>query len=244
MTYQYLAQVYDDLMGDYDYDEVYHFLESQVDHFGNILEMACGTGSLTEKLVKKGPVTAFDGSEEMLQVARDKLGYNPRVFLLRQDLRTFQLTEKYRTILCFCDSLNYLLKPGDLLSSFQQVEKHLEEGGLFIFDVNTVHKYRAMGEEVFFQENENALGLWQNTYHEDSQINDYNLTLFYKDQDQDLYHREDEFHRQRAYGQEEIENLLDQAGLDPLAFYDGYRELEAREDTDRLICLARKKENA
>lgn len=101
MTYQYLAQVYDDLMGDYDYDEVYHFLESQVDHFGNILEMACGTGSLTEKLVKKGPVTAFDGSEEMLQVARDKLGYNPRVFLLRQDLRTFQLTEKYRTILCF-----------------------------------------------------------------------------------------------------------------------------------------------
>ena len=244
MTYEYLASVYDDLMTDYDYDACLAWLEAQEPGYRNILEMACGTGTLTEKLAKKGPVTAFDGSEAMLEWAQKKIGYNPRVRLLHQDLTSFQLPESYDTIVCFCDSLNYLLDPQDLEACFSRVAQVLSPGGTFYFDVNTSYKYQQMGTNLFMQESPGALALWQNNYSKEDKINDYNLTIFRETSDQeDLYQRFDEFHKQRAYDQEDLEVLLKDLGFKDLAFYHGYSQTPAGPQTQRLVVKAKRREN-
>ena len=244
MAYEYLAKVYDQLMTDYDYGLCMDWLDGQVDFYGDILEMACGTGTLTEKLSQRGPVTAFDGSLEMLDYAQMKIAYNPRIQFLHQDLRDFSLVEKYDTVVCFCDSLNYLLDKEDLQACFRRVHDHLKPGAWFYFDVNTPYKYGKMADNIFAQESAEALALWQNSYDGKSRINDYNLTIFQSlDPEGETYRRYDEVHQQRAYDRKEIQGALVESGFEEISYYDGYGKKEAGEKTERLVVKAKRREN-
>jgi SAM-dependent methyltransferase len=110
-----------------------------------VLELACGTGSILAELGRYPSVTGLDRSPEMLAVASHKV---PRAQLLEGDMASFALGRRFDVVVCVFDSLNHLLSFGQWRTMFDAVHHHLEDGGLFIFDVNTVGELRRLGGEL------------------------------------------------------------------------------------------------
>lgn len=110
----------------------------------SLLELGCGTGSILCRLAAPPTLVGLDRSAEMLAVARDKV---PHARLLQGDMASFLLGERFDVIVCVFDSLNHLLSFDAWSSMFDAVHDHLTEGGLFIFDVNTMGELQRLGEE-------------------------------------------------------------------------------------------------
>ncbi len=110
----------------------------------SLLELGCGTGSVLARLSSLADLTGLDRSPEMLALAKEKV---PDARLLKGDMRGFSLRERFDVVICVFDSLNHLLFFGDWESMFDAVHRHLVEGGLFLFDVNTMGELRRLGEE-------------------------------------------------------------------------------------------------
>jgi SAM-dependent methyltransferase len=105
-----------------------------------VLELACGTGSILKQLQPQYDVTGVDLSEEMLAIARKKL---PGVRLVRADMTTVELGEHFDVVLCVYDSINHLTRFRDWEAVFRRAHEHLNDGGVFLFDINTVHRLAA-----------------------------------------------------------------------------------------------------
>lgn len=101
----------------------------------NVLELACGTGSLLEVLAKDYQVVGLDNSAEMLKHARNRL---PNTEFILANMADFKLDQKFDAVLCIYDSINHLIRFSDWQKMFTAVAEHLESDGLFIFDMNTV----------------------------------------------------------------------------------------------------------
>jgi SAM-dependent methyltransferase len=125
-------------------DRVVEWIERYRPEATSVLELGCGTGSILARLDSIPELTGVDRSPEMLAVARTKV---PRARLLEADMKSFSLGERFDVVICVFDSLNHLLFFGDWESMFDAVHQHLVDGGLFIFDVNTVGELRRLGEE-------------------------------------------------------------------------------------------------
>jgi SAM-dependent methyltransferase len=110
----------------------------------SLLELGCGTGSILSRLTPIPSLTGLDQSPEMLALAEHKV---PRARLVQGDMSSFSLGERFDVIVCVFDSLNHLLTFAAWESTFAAVYEHLNEGGLFILDVNTVGELRRLGEE-------------------------------------------------------------------------------------------------
>ena len=108
-----------------------------------VLDLGCGTGTITELLYEKGyDMIGVDSSEEMLQIALDKkFETGSDILYLCQDMRELDLYSTVGTVVSVCDSLNYLLMDEDVLQTFHLVNNYLFPGGIFIFDFNTIYKY-------------------------------------------------------------------------------------------------------
>jgi SAM-dependent methyltransferase len=109
-----------------------------------VLELACGTGALLERLRDDYEVTGVDLSEEMLAVAGRKV---PGVRLFRADMTRVSLGETFDVVLCVFDSLNHLLSFAEWEAAFDRAREHLAEGGIFVFDVNTEAKLARFAAE-------------------------------------------------------------------------------------------------
>ena len=146
-----------------------------------ILDLGCGTGTLTELLARKGyDMIGVDNAQEMLQIAMEKRERSglPILYLL-QDMREFELYGTVGAVVSVCDSLNYLLEKEDIVQTFARVNNYLYPQGLFIFDFNTVYKYAVMiGDATIAENRENCSFIWENYYHEEEEINEYDLTVF------------------------------------------------------------------
>ena len=147
-TYGDFASVYDELMDDVPYDDWFDYIHKELKNHGIenglVLDLGCGSGIMTEKLARAGyDMTGVDLSEEMLSEAikkRDKSGLD--ILYLCQDMRSFELYGTMRAIICICDCVNYIIDPDELKEMFKLVNNYLDPDGVFIFDVNTTHKYR------------------------------------------------------------------------------------------------------
>ena len=244
MMYESFAQVYDTFMDNVPYDEWGEFIIRRLKEHGIedglVLDLGCGTGSMTEYLAEAGyDMTGIDNAEEMLQIAQNKkLESGLDILYLEQDMREFELYGTMRAIVSVCDSFNYLTREEELLETFKLVNNYLDPGGLFIFDMNTMYKYRELeGDQTFAEAREDCSFIWENTWYEEEKINEYDLTLFCRQED-GLYRRFDEVHYQRGYERETIEKLLEAAGLKLLAEYDSYTESAPGPETDRICYVA------
>ncbi len=242
-AYNEFAYIYDELMDDFDYDKWADYIREIFEKYGReprtILEMACGTGNLTHELAQDGyRLTAFDLSEEMLAQAYKKLGRYKNVNLLNLDMIDFELNRKYDSVIAICDSINYILQEEDLLSSFKNVYEHLEDGGLFIFDINSYYKLKEIiGKNTFVSEGENTFYSWQNYYDDKYDICDFFLTFFVEGQD-GKYTRFDEEHSEKAYKVQTIVDLLKKAGFKKIDYYEGFSFREPVKDTQRINFVA------
>lgn len=225
-----------------------------------VLDLGCGTGTLTELLARKGyDMIGVDNAEEMLRIAmekRERSGLD--ILYLLQDMRELELYGTVGTVVSVCDSLNYLLEEDDIVTTFERVNNYLYPRGIFIFDFNTVYKYAVViGDATIAENREDCSFIWENYYHEEQEINEYDLTVFvderrkedaaggavqteYRQEDTPRFRRFQEVHYQRGYRLEQMKRLLLQAGLEFLEALDADTHGEVTEESQRIYVVARK----
>lgn len=142
-------------------------------------------------------------------------------------------------ITCVLDSTNYLLEEEEVLDYFIGVKNHLKDNGIFVFDINSFYKItEVLGNNIYTYSEENIFYTWENTLDEDNVVNMF-LTFFVKQGE--YYKRFEEEHYERAYSEEKIEELLEEAGLNVLHKYDGYSDAEVNEKSERILYVVNKK---
>ena len=206
-----------------------------------IAELGCGTGSFTLNMAKRGyDIIGIDMSSDMLDIARKKTaaeGLN--VMYLEQDMRELDLYCTCGTVLSVCDSVNYLLEDEDVIETFKLVNNFLFPDGVFIFDFNTLHKYRDVIGDVTIAENrEDCSFIWDNYYHDEEHINEYDLTIFAKCGEGDVFKRSVETHYQRGYTLDEMKAFVEKAGLKFIACYDADTHEAPTEESERIYIVA------
>lgn len=150
-------------------------------------------------------------------------------------MQEFELYGTVRAVVSVCDSLNYITDRDELRHVFELVNNYLDPEGIFLFDMNTVHKYRdLLGDTTIAENRDEGSFIWDNSYDEEEGLNYYELAVFLPRED-GLYEKSEEVHCQKAYPQEEIETLIKEAGMELLAVYDAYTLNPATEDSERLF---------
>lgn len=187
-SYTSFAMVYDTFMDNIPYDQWNEYLLSLLKKYGVedglLLDMGCGTGNMTELLCQAGyDMIGIDYSEDMLTIAREKAQEKQLdILYLLQDMREFELYGTVKAIVSICDSVNYILEDEDLLTVFKLVNNYLDPNGIFIFDLNTVYKYeQLLGDRTIAENREECSFIWDNYYYEDEAINEYELSIFVRD---------------------------------------------------------------
>lgn len=246
-AYTGFAEVYDTFMDNIPYEEWAEYLIGLLKEYGiekgMIAELGCGTGSMTELLAQHGyDMIGIDNSIEMLEIARDKIEQTKSdILYLMQDMREFELYGTVDAIVSVCDSMNYILEFEDLVQVFVLVNNYLEQGGYFIFDLNTPYKYRTqLGDRTIAEDREDMSFIWDNYFDDKTGVNEYDLSIFVKEHD-GRYQKYEETHYQRAYELEEIKKALEQAGMEYVTAYDAFTKEMPKEESERLYIIAREK---
>ena len=248
-----------------------------------LVDLGCGTGVMTRLMKDAGfDCIGIDLSYEMLEIA---MSYNtgsglspaasedippsdaadvPDILYLCQDMREFELYSTVGYIISVCDSINYLLADEDVIACFKLVNNYLYPGGLFIFDFNTVHNYESIGDSTIAENRPEGSFIWENYYDPETHINEYDLTLYIREDladiplledtddpyedtagdtgvcDQDSsYIRSQETHTQRGYTLDEMLGFLKKSGLQVLKYSDSDTGGEVTEETSRILIVAK-----
>lgn len=248
MIYQGFAYLYDQLMSDAPYDEwvdlISASISSYLPHAKEILDVGCGTGSVTIRLAEKQfDVTGVDLSEDMLTVAQAKCNEaNVQVRLLQQDMRELAgFTHPFDVVTICCDSLNYLENEKDVKSTFHAVNQQLKPGGLFIFDVHSIFKINEIfAGATFAEQDEDISYIWKSYNGDKPNSVEHDLTFFVLQNG--YYERYDELHRQRTFSITDYSNWLKEASFDILTICADFNiDNTPSETSERIFFVARKK---
>lgn len=245
--YTNFAKVYDLFMDNVPYDkwieQIKDILHKENIFDGLICDLGCGTGTITEGLSNIGyDMIGIDNSYDMLDIAMEKkYASGNDILYLCQDMREFELYGTVRAVISRCDSLNYIQSLSELKEVFSLVNNYLDPKGVFIFDMNTIHKYQdILGENTFAEVREQASFIWENTYDIEERINEYDLNLFIRLED-DTYKRFEERHVQRAYTFDEIVSAIESSKMSLERYVDADTYGEISENTERILFIAREK---
>ena len=247
-AYTSFAAVYDTFMDNIPYEEWGKYLKSLLYEYGVrgglVLELGCGTGNMTEILAQSGyDMIGVDNAEEMLEIAIEKrMKSGLDILYLQQDMREFELYGTVKAIVSVCDSVNYILEEEELEEVFRLVNNYLDPGGVFIFDFNTVYKYREiLGDQTIAENREECSFIWDNYYYEEERINEYELRLFIREEDSELYRKYQETHFQKAYDLETMKRLITQSGLEYITAYDAFTKEAPTRVSERIYVIARER---
>ena len=243
-AYHALADSYDRLTNDVDYratvDFYFDILNREGLHPKTAVDLACGTGSVALLLAERGmAVTAVDLSPEMLTVAAQKAQEmnDPPLFIC-QPLQELRLPRGVDLAVCALDSLDYVTDPADCAEAIRRVYKVLNPGGIFIFDVNTPEKLRAMDGQVFLDEDEDVYCVWRGEFDEETNICSYGMDLFQRRGN--VWERTFEEHREYAYSAEQLVGYLKTAGFTHIRVYADRKFEDPAPGEQRIYIKARK----
>lgn len=243
--YSVFAKIYDRVMAGTDYPGWIRYVEQILQRFGvtahRILDLACGTGNTTLPWAEKGlEVLGIDRSPHMLERARTKAASRGlRVRFLEADMTTFQVPAPVDLVTCLYDSLNYLLQPEQVRSTFARVRDALRPGGLFVFDVNTPEMIRRVQEgRIVVEDSPDVVLFWEDSVDVEGCLWEVLLTGFLKEGD--VYVRFCEVHRERGYSVHQLRGYLQAVGLRPLAAYEAFTFRAASIHTPRVCMVARR----
>ena len=186
-AYTGFAEVYDVFQDNVPYEEWCSYVTGLLKEYqvmdGLVLDLGCGTGSLTGLMARSGyDMIGIDNSGEMLQIAMNKRNASGLdILYLLQDMRGFELYGTVKAVISICDSMNYIMEYQELVEVFRLVNNYLDPKGVFIFDLNTEYKYRELlADNTFAEDREESSFIWNNFYDEEDKVNEYDLTLFVK----------------------------------------------------------------
>ena len=243
-AYHNLAISYDRLTSDVDYEATVDFYYEILKREGlsprTAVDLACGTGSVTTILANKGlQVVGVDMSEEMLTAASQKAG-EAGVFpwFICQSLQQLHLPRAVDMAVCALDSLDYITDPKDCQEAIRRIYKYLNPGGIFIFDVNTPEKLRAMDGQVFLDEDDDVYCVWRGEFDEQTNICSYGMDLFQRKGN--LWERSFEEHCEYAYSADQLAGYLKAAGFTHIRVY-GDRRMEAPGPGEQRIYIKARK---
>ena len=220
--YNTIAPYYDILMTDTDYPSIAGYIEERLKARGvkTVCDCGCGTGRVTLELAKAGyEMTGVDISGEMLSLA-DKAAVESglSVNFVLQDMKNLSLFSKTDAVICCLDGVNHLKGKKSVIEFFRSVKKNLNDGGIFIFDINNEYKFEKIyAENDYIIEEENVLCAWSNYYDREMRFCDFQLSLFVKEKD-GRYSRLDDTQREYCYSQKEIASSLLASGFSDYSF--------------------------
>lgn len=244
-SYDFLAGCYDALTRDVDYAAWADYIEK---HFrknalpGNtVLDLACGTGSLTRELALRGyELIGADRSPEMLaQAAEKNRGISPvEPIFLCQSMEKLDLYGTVDACVCCLDSVNYVTDPKKLARAFERVRLFLTPGGLFLFDINTPAKLEGLDGQVFLDETEDAYCVWRAEF--SRHICSHFMDIFRLDPATGQWDRGEELHRERAYSVAELTAMLEEAGFIDIRTFGELKMRPPKPNEPRVFFTARK----
>ena len=243
-AYEMLAGCYDRLTNDVDYEAIAAFYRTLLGREGvrprTAVDLACGTGSVTAILAREGlRVIGVDMSEEMLtQAAAKTAGLDPTPIFVRQKLQNLTLPRGVDLAVCALDSLDYITEPKDCAQAIRRVYRALNPGGMFIFDVNTPEKLRAMDGQVFLDEDQDVYCVWRGEFDDNTNICSYGMDLFIREGKH--WHRSFEEHREYAYSREQLTVFLKDAGFTHIRVYGDRTPEQPGAGEQRMYFSARK----
>ena len=246
-SYEFLAGCYDRFTYDVDYAAWADYIEKHFRRRGlpgkTVLDLACGTGSLTRELALRGyEMIGVDLSPEMLAEAAEKnrdVGEVPPMFLC-QPMEQLDLYGTIDACVCCLDSVNYVTAPTKLQRAFERVHLFLMPGGLFLFDINTPEKLEGLDGQVFLDETEDAYCVWRAEYSRRSKICSYFMDIFQLDPETGQWERGEELHRERAYTIRELTGYLEQAGFRDIQVFGDLKLRRPKPGEGRVFFVARK----
>ena len=245
-SYSVFAQYYDELTSNVEYPKRAEYLLELMERLGHApgltLDLACGTGSLTLELYKRGvDIYGIDSSVEMLSEARTKCAEaGADILFLCQNMLSIDLYGTVDTALCTLDSLNHLKNGEELQRVFEKVSFFMNPGGYFLFDMNTLYKHQVvLGDETYVYDMDHVYCVWQNRCHAGGKV-DIQLDFF--EPEGGLYARSTERFSERAYPVEEVLERLSKAGFGEVQVFDELTFNPPREDSQRLVFAAKKRE--
>ncbi|WP_296967649.1 class I SAM-dependent methyltransferase [uncultured Eubacterium sp.] len=243
-SYQTFAYLYDELTQNVEYEKrceyILSFFEQNGIKSGTVLDLACGTGSMSIPFMKKGySIIGVDLSEEMLEIASNRLFEAGNSFsLLKAKMQEFELSEKAEACICCLDSINHLNNIDDVFATFKNVYDSLNNGGLFVFDVNTVYKHNEiLADNTFVFDEDDYYLVWDNETVDDRTVRIL-LDMFILDGES--YDRFSEEFEETAYSVEELSSLLNKVGFVDIKVYDELSYDEPKNDSERLYFVCKK----
>lgn len=249
--YSVLATVYDRLNDTVDYKAWADFIEECFRRYStgrevrSVIDLGCGTGSMTLELARRGyDMTALDISEEMLTVAENRVRSEKLsdVLFVESDMCSFELYGTVDAMVCCLDGINHLTSREELLSCFALVNNYLEDGGVFVFDLNTPHKFKTdYADRDYILEDDGVMCCWRNRLNKKQDKVDFCLTVFREKNG--VWHREDGIETERAYGIRAITNALAECGMEVCCVCADYSFAEPDADCKRWYITARKIRN-
>lgn len=245
MSYSVFASYYDHLTENVDYKARAAYLRELMGRLshepGLTLDLACGTGSLTMELYKKGlDIYGIDGSADMLSIARQKTaeaGYD--ILFLCQKMQQLDLFGTVDTVICSLDSVNHITSEIELQKTFDRVSLFMNPQGLFLFDANTLFKHRqVLSNNTFVYDTKDVYCVWQNSY--DDKTDRVAISLDFFERQGKAYTRSSERFYERAYSVQQLTNMLNRAGFEVAGIYDDMTFDAPQEACERMTIAARK----
>ena len=245
--YSFFSSVYDTLTENVNYaaraDYIADLLADNGIKGGILLDLACGTGTLSIEMADKGfEVIGVDSSADMLSVAMNNAYESEKnILFLCQQMQQLDLYGTINAAICTLDSINHLTDPADVQKTFDKVSLFTEPGGIFIFDINTVYKHReVLADNTFVYDTDDVYCVWQNSLDKETDTVQIDLDIFEQLED-GVYERMQESFCERAYPLPLIKEMLYKAGFETVAVYDELSREEPKETSERLFVIARKK---
>ena len=242
-SYNDFAYIYDNLIEE-DYDLWTDYIEDIFKKYDAkpklVLDLACGTGSITTRLAKRGyDMIGIDLSEDMLSIAMEKAtNENLDIRFIRQDMTSFELYGSVDAIICTLDAVNYITSPAKLQKMFELVKYYLNPNGIFIFDISSEHKLtNILGNNSFINDLGDIFYTWENEYNLRTKICKFFLTFFIKNGAK--YERIDEVQSQRIYKTSDIDKYLKKSGLKAVGCFDSLSFKKPAEFSERVFFVAK-----